>query len=56
MPRTILYSEMGGTRKRWLDSVREDLWTMPVRNRREKAKDRSEWSRIVRGAKVHVGM
>lgn len=43
-------------KERWSDSVGEDFRTMRVRNRSQKAKDRNNWSRIVRPVKIHIGL
>jgi hypothetical protein len=62
MPKKILKDKMNGTkrkgrqRKRWIDDVEQDLRTMGVRGWRTRARDRQEWRRVTRDAKVHPGL
>jgi hypothetical protein len=59
MPKKILKDKMHGTkrkerpRKLWIDDVQQDLRTMGVRGWRTRARDRQEWRRVIREAKVH---
>jgi hypothetical protein len=62
MSKKILKDKMHGTkrkgrrRKRWIDEVQQDLRTMGVRGWRTRARDRQEWRRVTRQAKVHPGL
>jgi hypothetical protein len=62
MLKRILKNKMHGTkrkgrpRKRWIDDVEQDLWTMGVRGWRTRARNRQEWRRDTREAKVHPGL
>jgi hypothetical protein len=62
IPKNILKDKMQGTkrkrhpRKRWIDDVEQDLRTMGMRGWRTKARDRQEWRRVIREAKVHPGL
>jgi hypothetical protein len=62
MPKKILKDRMHGTkrkgrqRKLWIDDVEQDLSTMGVRGWRTRARDRQEWRRVIREAKVHPGL
>jgi hypothetical protein len=62
MSRKILKEKMHGTkrtgrpRKRWIDDEEQDLRRMGVRGWRTRARDRQEWSRVTREAKVHPGL
>jgi hypothetical protein len=46
----------GRPRKRWLQSLEEDLRIMRVGKRWEKVGCREEWGSIVREAKAHPGL
>jgi hypothetical protein len=64
MPKKTLKDKMHGTkrkgrpRKRWIDDVEQDLRTMGerVRGWRTRTRDRQEWTRVTREAKVHPGL
>jgi hypothetical protein len=45
----------GRPRKRWIDDVEQDLRKMRVRGWRMRARDRQEWRRVIREAKLHPG-
>lgn len=46
----------GRPRKRWIDSIEEDLKRMSIRNWKSVARNRDEWRGIVMEAKVHPGL
>jgi hypothetical protein len=62
MSKKILKDKTHGTkrkgcpRKRWIDDVEQDLRMMGVRGWRTRARDRQEWRRVIREAKVHPGL
>ena len=47
---------IGRSRKRWIEDVEKDLKILGVTGWRQKAKDRDEWSKIVKEAKVRPGL
>jgi hypothetical protein len=51
-----LYSKRrkGRPRMRWLDDVKSDL--MKMKGRKEKMRDREQWSLLVEEAKAHQGL
>jgi hypothetical protein len=55
----VLYGKLYATRRRgrpemrWLDDVSKDLRKMGINERRDRARDRKAWRRIVKEAKAH---
>jgi hypothetical protein len=45
---------VGRPRLRWLDDVEADIKALGVKRRKIKAKDRKEWSAIIREAKAKL--
>jgi len=50
-----MYGKLYATRRRgrWLDDVSTDLRKMGINERRDRARDREAWRRIVKEAKAH---
>src|ERR1700744_5598107 len=45
----------GRTRKRWIDSVEEDVKKLKVNNWKMVAEDRQQWRNVVQSAKTRLG-
>jgi len=62
IPKKMLYGKLYATRRRgrpkmrWLDDVSTDLREMGINERRDRARDRGAWRRIVKEAKAHPGL
>jgi len=62
IPKKMLYGKLYATRRRgrpkmrWLDDVSTDLRKMGINERRDRARDRESWRRIVKEVKVHPGL
>jgi hypothetical protein len=61
IPKKMLYGKpyskrrRGRPKTRWLDDVSTDLRKMEINERRDRARDREVWRRIVMEAKAHPG-
>jgi hypothetical protein len=60
--RKLTLYKLEGTRRvrkpraRWLESVETDLKKMGIKNWRRKTQDRTQWTTILKEAKVHQGL
>jgi hypothetical protein len=59
IPKMMLHGKLYATRRRgrlkmrWLDDVSTNLRKMGINERRDRARDREAWRRIVKKAKAH---
>jgi len=47
---------IGRPRKRWIIDIEEDMQIMGIRRCRNQCKERAEWRRITKKAKIHSGL